>query len=148
MTKHGMSNSPEFAIWRTMRQRCSNLKNKDYADYGGRGITVCDRWAKSFLSFYKDMGPRPAGKWLERSNNDLGYGPGNCIWATPKQQNNNRRPRTLGCDNTTGIIGVSWHSSCRTYRVQLRKIDIGSRRDFFEACCLRKSAENHHQQGA
>jgi hypothetical protein len=82
----------EYEIWRGCIRRCTNPTHRYYQDYGGRGITVCDRWLQSFEAFIEDMGHAPSGYTLDRRNNDLGYGPDNCIWATAKQQANNRRP--------------------------------------------------------
>jgi len=78
--------------WRKMIERCTSKNAAQYADYGGRGITVCDRWRESFSDFVEDMKPRPEGTTLDRyPNNDGNYEPGNCRWATKKQQAANRR---------------------------------------------------------
>jgi hypothetical protein len=76
-----------------MIQRCTNPNKSNYIDYGGRGIKVCNRWLM-YENFKKDMGERPKGETLDRRDNDGNYEPGNCRWATPKQQNKNRRITT------------------------------------------------------
>ena len=81
----------EYRVWKGIIQRCTNPALKAWPNYGGRGIEVCDRWRYSFEEFLADMGFRPAGTSIDRIDNDGNYEPGNCRWATPKQQRANRR---------------------------------------------------------
>ena len=92
---HGMSNTREYETWLNMISRCEDSKRPDWNLYGGRGITICSRWRSSFEAFFSDMGPRPKGKSLDRYPNVNGnYEPGNCRWATTKEQRSNQRPIT------------------------------------------------------
>lgn len=94
-TKHGHTNktavSGTYHSWREMKSRCYNPKRKFYKHYGGRGITVCDRWLESFDNFLADMGERPNGKSIDRIDTNGNYEPNNCRWATQTQQIHNRR---------------------------------------------------------
>lgn len=87
--------SPTYRSYGAMKNRCYGETHPRYADYGGRGIQVCERWLESFENFLADMGERPTGKTLDRfPNKDGNYEPSNCRWATPKEQAANRRPRS------------------------------------------------------
>ena len=96
LTTHGKTSSAtrkesrSYWIWAAMKQRCLNPNNKGYPNYGGRGVTICDKWM-SFEGFYSDMGDKPARLSLERINNNNGYSPENCKWADRASQNSNKR---------------------------------------------------------
>jgi hypothetical protein len=89
-TIHGRSESAEYRSWVSMIARCENPKYHHFHGYGGRGITICPEWRESFAVFLRDMGRRPPGTSLDRINNDKGYGPENCRWATRVEQSRNR----------------------------------------------------------
>ena len=94
-TTHGLSRTPEYYAWINMKHRCFNPNHKQYLYYGGRGITVCDRWL-NLENFLADMGSRPSAKHsLDRIDNNGDYSPKNCKWSTKAEQENNKRTNHL-----------------------------------------------------
>ncbi|MBR9703320.1 hypothetical protein GOV10_04745 [Candidatus Woesearchaeota archaeon] len=105
-TKHDLCDSRAHDTWRGMKDRCFNKRSVSFENYGGRGITVCDRWV-DFKNFYEDMGDRPDGMSIDRINNNKGYSKENCQWATQKQQTRNSRTNiNLTFDGKTQCIAA------------------------------------------
>lgn len=93
---HGLSRLHEYKVWGNMIQRCTNPKDTGWRFYGARGVTVCDRWLKSFEAFFADMGKRPSKDLsIDRIRSTGAYEPGNCRWTTRKVQNRNTRSNRL-----------------------------------------------------
>lgn len=106
---HGLSYEPEYRAWQAARLRCTNPRNRAWPSYGGRGITMCERWLGSVEAFYRDMGPKPSPKHeLDRIDNNKGYAPGNCRWATRKQNDRNRRNSRLLHHGGKTLTLVEW----------------------------------------
>lgn len=126
--------------WYTAKARCTDPTYQSWADYGGRGITFCSRWLE-FSVFVEDMGWKPEGLWLDRIDNNKGYEPGNCRWATPSESALNRRIPRLG----SNLNGVGFHTRDQLWRARGHKngkeVSLYSGRDFFEAACARKAWE-------
>lgn len=103
--KHGMAKTLTHSTWCGMIQRCTNPNSRNWHRYGGRGIQVCERWLK-FENFLADVGEKPAGLSLDRIDNNRGYEPGNCRWATAKQQANNtsKQERKHGGHGPAAVI--------------------------------------------
>lgn len=90
--KHGKTETPEYKTWTDVKTRCLNPSSTGYKNYGGRGITICNRWKDSFEAFLEDMGEKPTPNHsIDRIDNDGNYEPGNCQWVTIEEQIRNRR---------------------------------------------------------
>ena len=118
--------SSEYYTWRAMIARCENPNNKDFDAYGGRGIRVCARWRRSFSAFLDDMGRRPSPDHsIERRNNNSGYTPQNCYWATRQEPNHNRRDNIVVEICGVHRTAMQWCSFFRlsrdTYKYRLRR---------------------------
>ncbi len=116
--------TPTWRSWHAMRTRCFTKGHPSNQQYGARGITVCERWRDSFENFLADMGERPAGKTLDRINNDGNYEPGNCRWATAAQQNQNSRNAKLSHEKAEQMrelsrAGVSYSEIGRRFGVSV-----------------------------
>lgn len=142
--KHKMHGTPEYRSWNHMLQRCNNKNNHKYSDYGGRGITVYDKWL-AFENFFADMGRRPHGTTLERIDVNGNYEPSNCKWATATEQQRNQR---IQRNNSSGVKGVSWDKSKQKWAVQItanyKNIHIGRFSSLQEAALARKRAEEKY----
>lgn len=123
---HGLSRNPTYINWLAMKSRCENPNNQDYRLYGGRGVTICDRW-QSFGNFLADMGHRPFPRaTIERKDTNGNYEPGNCVWATQKTQTRNKRAnRLITIDGVTKCLGEWCELYGRDYRLVHHRIQNG-----------------------
>ena len=137
---HGLHSHKLYKTWQNLIQRCNNPKSKDYKDYGGRGITVCEEWldVRNFIEWCESTHPNIKGYSLDRIDNDKGYSPENCRWVDMSVQNSNKGIRET---NTSGYTGVTWHKNvkrwCSTLRSQGVLINVGTFKDKIEAVLVR-----------
>ena len=144
--RHGLIDSPEYSSWRACLSRCYNPKVQHYDLYGGRGVTVCDRWrepnGRGFMNFIEDMGERREGTTLNRIQGAMVYSKGTCEWADSSLQNYDKRRLS---NNTSGVTGVRWDKTNKNWRctigVQGKTINLGATRDFKKAMQIRSDAE-------
>jgi hypothetical protein len=122
--RHGKSGSRTHRIWKGMIQRCTNSSREQFKNYGGRGITVCERW-RSFENFLSDMGDAPEGRSIDRIDTNGNYEPGNCRWATPKEQSNNTRRvvqlEFLGCTGSVASMAEKFGIKKSTLYMRIRR---------------------------
>lgn len=111
---HGMSNIREYKSWQHIKYRCLNKNAAKYPDYGGRGITICERWINSFENFYSDMGKAPDKHTIDRIDVNGNYEPTNCRWASNTTQTNNQRK----------TIRIDFHGEQLTMSEIARKINM------------------------
>lgn len=151
--RHGQAagnKTASYRTWRHMMLRCYNPDTDSYPEYGGMGITVCDRWREDFLNFHADMGDRPVNTTIDRINCAGNYEPGNCRWATKTEQSRNRSALST---NTSGHKNVSWRTCAErwfvSFSVKGKKLYFGCYKDLELAGLIaREARESLHGEFA
>jgi len=141
--KHGHSRSPEYDAWHNIKARCYNKDNIAFANYGGRGITMCDRWLESLNSFINDVGKRPSPKHsIDRVDTNRNYEPSNIRWTTREVQARNTRVRK---DSISGHKGVFFRKKSNKWVcyifINKKHKEIGRFNNLEDAISARKEAE-------
>lgn len=136
LTTHGMTHTKLYSVWNSMMARCNNKRNKQYADYGGRGITVCKEWLNSTTFLEWAMPLWKEGLYIDRIDNDKGYSPENCRFITPYMSSFNRRSQKM---NNGGYVGVTFHSHTGKFRSEVSRKYLGSFPTIKEAIEVRNS---------
>lgn len=130
----GLHSSVEYRTWLGMRQRCKNPRHRNFKHYGGRGITVCERWDKSFKNFLADIGLKPGPEYtLDRKDTNGNYTPENCRWATPEEQRSNRRNSVHVTIKGETKIETEW---CRMANLRLGTVGYRQRAGWSEEFLL------------
>ena len=132
--------TPEYCAWNRMKDRCYNKNYQFYKYYGGRGITVCDRWRNSFSNFFADMGNKPSTRHsLDKVDNNGNYEPSNCRWATPLEQASNK-------SNNNRTVGVSFYRNKWQAKLEINRVCVYRHMfDTYEkAVIARKDAEKKY----
>ena len=139
--------NPLHSIWRGMKARCLSPKHKAYPDYGGRGITICERWLgeNGYANFEQDMSPRPSPQHsIDRIDNDLGYFPGNCEWKIKKYQQKNRRANVMLTINGKTQCMTDW---AREYDLCVKTLQKRIRNKWPEERLLAPADQSHRTIG-
>jgi hypothetical protein len=149
--KHGYGKTPLCGVWREMNRRCTDPRVSNYNDYGGRGITVCAAWRKDFVLFreWALSNGYEEGLFIDRIDNDMGYGPENCRWVTRVENNRNKR---VYKSNRSGQTGVFWRKQNNCWQAKIsvggKNIHIGLFDNLEDAIRARKLAEEKYWRGA
>jgi hypothetical protein len=121
-SSHRMARTPEYTTWALIKQRCLNKNASNYKNYGGRGITICERWLESFENFIADMGKKPSPKHsIDRVDNELGYFKENCRWATIAQQSINKRNTVIINKSTLAELAEKYNIKYKTLHLRFAK---------------------------
>lgn len=148
ITKHGGCGSVEYGTWQNMKRRCYDKKNKDYHNYGAKGVKVCEKWKDSFINFLKDVGYRPSLEYsIDRIDSNGDYEPNNVRWADKTTQIRNRKGWKNKL-NQGNFRGISWRKDSNKWSVRIginyKNINLGNFSTKEEAIKIRLLAEKKY----